>query len=107
MSDIRKRFEEVLARSNPEEGEATVALSYLASWHLERQSYQQARKYFGQLLVRQRSDPDVWISLCICCATAGETEESEQALIESVRLLEDPDADVRIIFCRGLCYVRL
>ena len=44
------------------------AVRYLAVWHLERQSYQQARKYFGHLATIKTEDPDVWLCLSISCA---------------------------------------
>jgi len=64
-SDQLRVFYEGNVKQNPSDVEA---VHYLAVWHLERQSFQQARKYFGHLATLKSEDPEVWLSLCISCA---------------------------------------
>lgn len=71
-----------------------------AVWHLDRHSFQQARKYFGHLATLRHDDPDVWICLSVCCAMAEEFDECSTAL-KRVTALLDPE-DIRLRFCRSL-----
>lgn len=78
------------------------AIHYLATWHLERHNFQQARKYFGHLATLRRSDPDVWLCLSVCCAMASEFIECFAALTKVQELLIDYDNDARVKFCKAL-----
>jgi tetratricopeptide (TPR) repeat protein len=69
-------------------------------WHLERHSFQQARKYFGHLATLRLDDPDVWICLSVCCAMAEEFEECSTAVKRASNLLEPND--IRLRFCQSL-----
>ena len=64
-SDQLRVFYETNVRQNPSDMEA---VHYLGIWHLERQSFQQARKYFVHLSNLKSEDPDVWLCLCIASA---------------------------------------
>lgn len=64
-SDQLRVFYEGNVKQNPSDIEA---VHYLAVWHLERQSYQQARKYYGHLSTLKGEDPDVWLALGVSCA---------------------------------------
>ena len=61
-----------------------ASCSWLASWHLERSSFIQARKYFGHLVHINKSNSDAWLSLCVCTLLAGDVDEGERALQESI-----------------------
>jgi len=78
------------------------AVQYLAVWHLERHSFQQARKYFGHLATLRQSDPDVWLCLGVCCAMAEEFVECSGALKTAVTLVPEGVDDVRVKFCQTL-----
>lgn len=100
MSDteqLRVYYEEII-KHNPSNVEA---VHYLAMWHLERQSFRQARKYFGHLVTLRLDDPDVWMCLSVCCTMALELDEGITALRRAAALL-DNENDIRIIFCSAL-----
>lgn len=88
---------EGVVRQNPSNVEA---VHYLALWHLERHSFQQARKYFGHLATLRHEDPDVLLCLSVCCAMAEEFEECSTALKRASSLIANND--VRIKFCNAL-----
>jgi len=61
---------------------------WLASWHLEKMSYIEARKYLGHACYMNPTRVSVWIALCICCALGNDLKESAVAIQEATRLLE-------------------
>jgi hypothetical protein len=75
---------------------------YLAVWHLERNSFQQARKYFGHLATLEQNEANVWLCLSVCCAMADELDESSVALARAVSIASKSDSDIRIKFCTAL-----
>lgn len=89
---------------------AMESCSYLAQWHLSRQSFLSARKYLGHLSFLKRTSPDVWYSLCVCCCAGGDLEEATAALLEAERLSGASEealsagvsADPHAILCKGL-----
>ena len=64
-SDQLRVCYESVVKQNPSDIEA---VHYLAIWHLERQSYQQARKYFAHMSTLKSEDADIWLCLSISCA---------------------------------------
>ena len=72
-------FHEAVYRANSDD---VVTLRFLSNYHIERESYSEARKFLGQLCHISRRNADVWISLCICCVLAGDPQQGEFAMIE-------------------------
>jgi tetratricopeptide (TPR) repeat protein len=95
---MRVAYEGII-KQNPSNVEA---VHYLAVWHLERHSFQQARKYFGHLSTLRSDDVDVWFSLSVSSAMADEFEECSIALSKARSLVEKGADDVRVKFCNAL-----
>jgi tetratricopeptide (TPR) repeat protein len=95
---LRIAYEGII-KQNPSNIEA---VHYLAVWHLERHSFQQARKYFGHLSNLRSNDVDVWFCLSVSSAMAEEFEECLTALSKATSLIEKGADDVRVKFCHAL-----
>jgi tetratricopeptide (TPR) repeat protein len=80
------------------------AVHFLATWHLERHNYQQARQYFHHLCGIKNSDPSIWLCLSISCAFAKEFQESQDAALMASQYLEYREEDARVLFCSGCHY---
>lgn len=89
---------EGIVKHNPNNIEAVY---YLAVWHLERHSFQQARRYFGHLASLRPDDAEVWLCLSVCCALGEEFQESNTALATATRFITTTDGDIRVKFCQG------
>ena len=74
----------------------------MAVWHLERHSFQQARKYFGHLATLRHDDADVWLCLSVYCAMTEEFDECNTALTRAAVLIKEGGDDVRVKFCNAL-----
>ena len=74
----------------------------MAVWHLERHSFQQARKYFGHLATLGHDDADVWLCLSVYCAITEEFDECNTALTRATVLIKKCCDDVRVKFCNAL-----
>eukprot|EP01035_Chromulina_nebulosa_P018192 gene18192-23853_t len=98
-SEQLRVFYESAVKLNPSNIEA---VHYLAMWHMERHSFQQARKYCGHLATLKSNDSNVWICLSICCAMAEEFDECNGAIRRASSLLENHENDLRIQFCKAL-----
>eukprot|EP00601_Ochromonadales_sp_CCMP2298_P019210 CAMPEP_0173309500 /NCGR_PEP_ID=MMETSP1143-20121109/22364_1 /TAXON_ID=483371 /ORGANISM="non described non described, Strain CCMP2298" /LENGTH=152 /DNA_ID=CAMNT_0014251097 /DNA_START=59 /DNA_END=513 /DNA_ORIENTATION=- len=95
---LRGMYESAL-KVNPSDSDA---IQYLAVWHLERHSFQQARQYFSKLSLQRPNHADVWLSLSVCCAMAEEFDECGSALQRAQGLIPLREEDVRVKFCRAL-----
>lgn len=89
---------EGIVKHNPNNADA---VSYLAVWHLERQSFQQARKFYSHLSTLRKEQADVWMCLCICCALGDDFKSSVAALTEAKKVMRTPVEEVRLRFCYG------
>lgn len=94
---LRLYYEKTL-RTNPNNIQGVY---YLAMWHLERQSYQQAKRFFAHLATLKSEDVDIWLSLAICCAFSEDYEDSYNALISSKKYIKNSEAEIRWKFCQG------
>lgn len=94
---LRVGYENIV-RNNPSN---TEAVTYLALWHMHRNSYSQARKYFGHLATL-KEDCDVFICLSVCCAMTNEFDESLAALRRASNLRDRTEDGVRLQFCHAL-----
>jgi len=61
---------------------------WLASWHLEKLSYIEARKFLGHACFLHPTRVSVWVALSVCCAMGRDVQESKIAMQEATRLLE-------------------
>lgn len=103
MSDseqLRVCYESIV-KHNPSNLEA---IHYLAVWHLERQSFQQARRYFGHMATIRQDDCDVWTCLAISCAMAEEFDECSSALKRATALVTRNEENLRLKFCSSLLF---
>ena len=101
MSDseqLRVCYESIV-KHNPSDLDA---IHYLAIWHLERQSFQQARRYFGHMTTLRLEDCNVWICLAISCAMAEEFDECSNAIKRATVLAVLNEDHLRLTFCSSL-----
>ena len=47
------------------------------------------------------NDPQVWLSLSVCCAMADELKDCQDALTKATSLISNTSQDSRIHFCQG------
>lgn len=97
-SENLKQYWEGVIKLNPNNADA---IAFLAVWHLERQSFQQARKFYTQLAGIRRSNADVWLCLCICCVLSDDIKSGIHALTEARKVVRSPVEEVRLRFCYG------
>lgn len=77
------------------------AISFLAVWHLERHSFQIARKFFAHLASLRKDEADIWLCLCIACSLGDDFKGSVNALTEARKFIRTPVEEVRMRYCYG------
>lgn len=97
-SEQLRVYYESIVKHNPTNVES---VHYLALWHFERQSFQQAKKFFNHLANLRRDEPDVWLCLSACYAFSDDHLESLTALNNAKKLINNSELDVRVRFCYG------
>jgi Flp pilus assembly protein TadD len=97
-ADSLKHCYEGILSHNPNNADA---ISFLGIWHLDRQSFQTARKYFAHLSTIRSDSADVWMCLCIACALNDDFRASVSALTEARKVTQTPTEEVRLRFCYG------